>query len=160
MAVTYITGTIPTKYMSFASWVGETNWGSLQSLNSNEKDRARKEYNAWLAGLSTITTAETITPVTEPTSTTIPIKTGTQGIWFEGQYLGDVGSEFADMSQKEQEAWIKETYGKDVSGQAWGYAPYMSPEQIATIPARPEAPTATAALPTFGEISEIGRAHV
>ena len=78
----------------------------------------------------------------EATSTTIPTGAGTKEsqIFYEGKPIGATPAEFSTMSQKEQEAWIKENYGIDVSGQVWGYAPYMSPEQIAAIPARPARP--------------------
>jgi len=148
------------------TWFGKTSespgkkagwYSGTQFITTDWKDPTTgKIYTeTGLSALLQAPIAEPTTPITEPTSTTVPIGAGTKEsqIFYEGKPIGATPAEFSTMSQKEQEAWIKENYGIDVSGQAWGYAPYMSPEQIATIPARPEAPTATAALPTFGEIS-------
>ncbi len=60
---TYTSGTAPADYMSFASWVGTTNWSNLHNLEGSEKDRARTEYKSWLAGLSA---APTTTPEEVP----------------------------------------------------------------------------------------------
>ena len=60
----------PTKYMSFASWVGYYG-ANLHNLSDREKDRRRTEYQTWLAGLSaTPTTPTTTTPETTTTTTT------------------------------------------------------------------------------------------
>jgi len=45
-------------------------------------------------------------------------------IWLNGEAIGTTPQGFEQMSQKEQESWIKENLGVDVSGQMWGYAPY------------------------------------
>jgi len=48
-------------------------------------------------------------------------------IFFEGKPLGPTPEGFSDMSQTEQEAYIQENFGVDVSGQMWAFAPYASP---------------------------------
>jgi len=57
----------PTKYMSFASWIGYYG-ANLHNLSDREKDRRRTEYQTWLSGITT--TPTTTTPTTTPTTTT------------------------------------------------------------------------------------------
>ena len=97
-------------------------------------------------------TAPTTTPTGQsvPTTATLPIhtdNTGISNIYFEGKPLGPTPEGFSDMSQTEQEAYVQENFGVDVSGQMWAFAPYMSPGEIATAQGG-VAPTTTTT--TFG----------
>ena len=81
------------------------------------------------------------------TSTTTTPSTGTQGVWFEGQYLGDVDESFAGLDQAGQEAWIKDNFGVDVSGQGWGFGGAPGGEGQHGLPSTTPGTT----TPTFGE---------
>jgi len=69
-----------------------------------------------LGGLSGGTT----TGATTPTGTTTPVNTSGQ-IFYQGKPLGGVTTDFLNMTMPEKEAWIKTTYGVDVTGQTWSY---------------------------------------
>jgi len=104
----------------------------------------KAEYNTKCAAAGI---TPTTTPTVAPTGGIKPTTTGTQGIWYQGEYLGDVGADFAGLDQPEQEAWIKETFEVDVSGQMWGFGGAPGPPRE-----RPPRPTTipTAPMPTFG----------
>ena len=71
--------------------------------------------------MATTTKEKRIDPVTgKPVSP--PTVAGVPQIYSGGSAIGDVPSGFSNMTQAEQEAWILENYGEDVSGQQWGYA--------------------------------------
>lgn len=67
----------------------------------------------------------TATGATAPTVSTAhpnaPTTTNPAGIYANGEYIGAIDNNFSGLSQTEQEAWIKETYGVDVAGKPWGY---------------------------------------
>jgi len=66
--------------------------------------------------------ATTGTPIanTNHPNSTLPANTAGQ-IFADGKPLGNVTPEFSSMSQEEQEAFIKTTYGVDVAGKPWSY---------------------------------------
>ena len=76
-------------------------------------------------------------------STATPTGSHVSNIYFEGNPLGPTPEGFSNMSQSEQEAYISENFGVDVSGQIWSFAPYMSPEQIAAAQASGHKPPTT-----------------
>ncbi|MCK4448717.1 MAG: hypothetical protein KAW56_16745 [Candidatus Marinimicrobia bacterium] len=83
-----------------------------------------------------------------------------QGVWFEGQYLGDVGSDFEGLDQAGQESWIQEHFGADVAGQVWSFGSAPAPEGSPhppggerPLPYRPVSDLT--AEPIFGEGAEI-----
>ncbi|GAF72781.1 unnamed protein product [marine sediment metagenome] len=91
---------------------------------------------------------------TTPIATTATIATTAptaQGVWFEGQYLGDVDEDFAGLDQPGKEAWIQEHFGVDVAGQVWGFGG-PPPGDMPTRPEGGLAPT----TPTFGEGAAAG----
>ena len=59
-----------------------------------------------------------------PTET--PTGANIHGVWFEGEYLGDVDESFSGLDQSGQETYIQENFGVDVSGQMWAYGGHPS----------------------------------
>jgi len=118
-------------------------------INPNTgKPYTPSELSALGGGTTTATT--TTTPTTSLSHPNAPTTPSQQGIIFlNGEYIGPIDSNFSGLSQSEQEAWIKKTYGVDVTGKPWSYSGSTSSIK----PTENALTTPQVSLPSLGSIN-------